>query len=424
MNERISRSLNSRFIVLNLLVCVVVGGCRDTEDTSSADSIKIGILLSFTGSLAASGRNSERALLWVAEQVNAKGGVANRRIEFITCDSNSSIARGLGCMDTFLREGVIAIIGPEFEDLVEQMIPIINEHEIIQISSGATSPIFTALDTKGYWFRTFPSALSLGNVLASQIWNGGGRNIVIMYVDDVFGNGLSDMVQREFEAMGGTVLSAYPLASTERYFRTLLTDIATSKPDAVVLIVYPQMGAAVVNEAASIGGNWSWHLSHTLHSDVFARNVAPGITNKMVGVTPAVPVTDMGPFSSDFSARWPGEEPLVTTYFIYDALAVLLLAIEDSAQSANNGLIPTAAEISRHLQSVSADSSGRKVAWYELAYGLDLIREKTAINYRGVSGSVDFDINGEVPPGLVQLWSVRNNKVEDGEVVLAAPVSK
>jgi branched-chain amino acid transport system substrate-binding protein len=424
MNKKMFAIIHSRLNVLICLCCFSMSGCHEAAQKTSGDSIKIGLLLSFTGSLAASGRNSERALIWVAEQVNASGGVANRQVELITCDSNSSIERGLLCMDKFLSEGVIAIIGPEFEDLMEQMIPITNQHEVIQISSGATSPIFTALDTKGYWFRTFPSALSLGNVLASQIWGDGGRDVVILYVDDVFGRGLSDMVQREFKAMGGAVLSAHALDPSERHFRATLSDVAAAAPDAVVLIAYPQMGAAVVNEAAAIGGRWSWHLSHTLYSDVFARNVAPGITNRMVGVTPAVPMTDVGPFSTDFSGRWPGEAPLVTTYFVYDALAVLLLAIEDAAQSANTGQLPSAAEISSHLRSVSANSSGRKVAWYELAHGLELVREKSAINYRGVSGSVDFDTNGEVPPGLVQLWSVQNNRIEEGEVILAAPLSQ
>ncbi len=406
-----------------LVSALALGGCAvDTSETArDPDAVRIGALLPFTGELAAEGANIERAILWAAEEVNASGGVAGRRVEIIARDSNSSVERGMDSARELIEdEGVVAIIGPQYEELAKAMIPLITEEQVIVVSGGVTSPTFTDLDTEGLWFRTTPSALSFGSVLADTAVDDGVQRLAVVYVSDEYGRGFAHAVRRKFAASEGKEVLMMPFASGTASFRELLADVAAFEPDGIALVAYPRSGATIVSDWSSLGRRVSWYFSNTLRSDEFVKNVPPDAIEGMTGTSHALPPGDVTVFSGHFSERWQGDTPLTASYFNYDALAVLLLAIEEAAVESGSDAIPSTTEIAEHMESVSANSRGKVVSWHDLAGGLELLRLKNVpnyagINYRGVSGFVDLDEHGDIFAGLVQLWTVKGGKVMGGE---------
>jgi ABC-type branched-subunit amino acid transport system substrate-binding protein len=401
-------------------------GCvTPPEHASPNHAVRVGALLPFTGELGASGANIERTLLWVVEQVNAAGGIGDgREIELVTRDSGADVAQGLAVARELVEQKqVTAIIGPEHDDLAAALLPYLVSKGVFLISGGVTSTTFSNQDSNGLWFRTMPSSRSFAAVMAARIYAAGLRSLAILFVDDVFGNDMAEHVQSEFIANGGTVVARLPFASGARSHSEVVVRLGGVAPEAVALISYPKDGASIQQEWASTGAHSRWYFSHTLHGSAFIENAPQVTVEGMEGVAPAVSPNDESLFASMFASRWPGDAPLPAAYFNYDALALFALA---SAQAAAEvGPAASTAELSQCLFRVSYSSTGKRVSWSDLAAGLALVRAHSAIDYRGASGSVDWrDSTGNVPDGQVQLWSVRNAAIVNGEIVPAAPLSK
>ena len=115
------------------------------------------------------------------------------------------------------------------------------------------------------------------------------------------------------------------------------------------------------DEAASLGNDFTWYLSHSLHSDVFLRNTAPGVLDGTHGVAPAIPEGG-AVFPAEFRRRWPGEDPSIPAYYAFDALAGLALAIGQAATISGTGEVPTGRAISLQMRSVASSSAARSTA--------------------------------------------------------------
>ncbi|MBN2342785.1 MAG: ABC transporter substrate-binding protein [Deltaproteobacteria bacterium] len=421
--------LIGRPAVLVCLFAVWMISCIDVpENGVDGDTVKIGALLPFTGDLAASGANIEKTLIWVTEQINENGGLAGRPVELITKDTNSDVVQGMSAARQLIEEeGVVAIVGPEYADLALRMMPLIAQNDVVQVSGGVSSTAFTSLDQKELWFRTCPSSLTLGSVLAQRIVNDGVHAPLILHVNDEYGTNFSDMLSMELTEYLDETPIQIGFKSGLQSYRTILRLALDHSPDAIVLVAYPKTGATIIADWSAMGGDQRLYFSDSLDNEVFLQNVPPGSIDGMTGVAHA-DSSDTAVFAGQFEERWPGEQPLLSSYYNYDALSILALAIEEAYVESGSTAIPSAQEIATHILNVSSNSTGKKVAWYELEYGLHLLRNKdvaayAGINYRGASGFVELDEHGEIFSGLAKLWTVLDGQIVYGENVAGLPVS-
>ncbi len=398
-------------------------GFEAEDPPEDPNTVKIGALLPFTGELAHSGANIERSIMWVAEKVNAEGGVAGRPVRIITRDSNSSVERGMKSVRELIEdENVVAIIGPEYEELAKAMLPVITEHKVIVVSGGVTSPAFTDLDTEEFWFRTTPTATAFGSVLADAAYEDGVERLAIVYVDDEYGKGFANSVRQAYDDHEGVEFEMIPFAAGASSYRQTLRAVQDFDPDGIALVSYPRTGATIVSDWSSLNRRVKWYFSNSLRAEEFIQNVPPDSVEGAIGTSHSFPRADASVFSGQFGDRWDGDTPLPASYFNYDALAVLLLAIEEAHIENDTIGVPTAHQIRPHLEHVSSTSRGKSVSWHDLARGLELVRLKNVpsyagINYRGVSGFVDMDEHGDIFAGLVQFWTVEDGLVVPGHTV-------
>ncbi len=392
-----------------LALCVVACVTPPAEDRS--DSIAIGVLLPFTGDIAATGTNAERALILAVERLNKAGGVAGKRLRLVARDEHSDIKRGLEEARALIDDDhVVAIIGPESEDLAKSMVPLIKAHKIVQISGGVTSPSFTTIDDDGYWFRTTPAANLYASALVGRMQADGIARAVVLYVSDEFGTGFANGLIYELSRSSIHAPAPISFQPGERTYKDTINRALASTPDAVVLVAYPKSSAAIVREWGILGGTGKWYLAPSLKAEVFINNVPPGLLAGAVGVSPAV-AADAQDFAQAFAARWSGDRPLPAAFFYYDAAAVLNLAIASAARN-SAGAVPSGDAIRDALTALSRPP-GDSVAWHELDRALALVQAGQEIDYRGVSGEVDLDDRGDVQGGRVEFWTIRDDKIEN-----------
>ena len=91
------------------------------QRAAQAESDPIGLMLSYTGSLAANSINSERALLMAIEAANAAGGVDGRPVRVLARDTRSDPRKVLAPAKELIDAGAAVLIGPDYTDLVTQL---------------------------------------------------------------------------------------------------------------------------------------------------------------------------------------------------------------------------------------------------------------------------------------------------------------
>lgn len=376
-------------------------GCLDGDTPASGQGIPIGALLPYTGDLAASGPSLERGIMLAVEAANRAGGVAGRPLVLEVEDTHSNVDRGRASADVLFGRGISALIGPEEPVLARALAPSLGQHQAVMISGGITARAESGAEPS-LWFRIFASAKSVTSELANRIMRDGQRTMSVLYVDDSYGTTFAALFQARFSALGGQVVDSLPLPDNV----SSLT-FPSGPPKSVLLIAYPGKGAVAVQQMAATGYSGPWYLAPSLDSEEFVLNTPPGYLDGTVGISPAL-TADFAEFAELYRTRFQRGDPSLGANFYYDSAAVLALALAEAHRQL--GRLPDATELAASVRSVSAPA-GQTVTWRELEAGLRAVADGVKVNYRGISGAIDFNTDGDVAQGLVRFWHLQDRRI-------------
>lgn len=378
--------------------------------------MRIGALLPFSGSGATSGTNIERALLLGAEKLNEAGGIAGRPVAIIARDGHADLTRGIQAATQLLdADGVSLLLGPEDGELARALEPLIAERKAVLIAGGVTAPTFRASSGSTNVFRIVPAPTSSASAVARLMFGGGARTLVVVYVDDAYGRDYARVAGEQFEKLGGKLLASVSHLASEHNFQPVVTELERQQAQAVLLVSYPAPAAALVQDALTAGTSAAWFFAPSLRVGSFVQNTVPGALNGRQGVSLALSA-DAETFASEYQKRW-NDLPLTESYFYFDALALSALALQSALLS---GERPSADTISNALRAVTTGSS--TAPWYDLSRALREVASGISVFYRGVTGAVHFDSEGQVSQGLIRIWQIDDGRITDVSVVAAQPL--
>jgi ABC-type branched-subunit amino acid transport system substrate-binding protein len=397
-----SQRLVTLGVLLSLSLAGATLGCLEAEDPPPQEGIRLGALLPYTGELAASGLGIEQGMILAVETINRAGGVAGEPLVLDFQDTHSDLVRGRASAERLLNRGVSAIIGPEEPALARELSPLLGDRGTVMISGGISARAEPGSEPS-LWLRIFPSAKTVTTELAARMRDDGVNAASILYVNDAYGATFASLLAEKFVGLGGTILDKLELPNN-------LSEpirFPNGRADALVLLAYPRGGALAVSQLSAGGFKGRWYFGPSLDAEEFVWNTPAGVLDGMVGISPAL-TADSADFARSFRQRWPGDEPTLAANFYYDSVAVLALALAEA--HAELGRPPDQRELAVSIRSVSGPP-GRIVTWRELDSGLDALASGSPVNYRGISGGVDFDRDGDVAQGLVRFWHVDNGRI-------------
>ncbi|NTW35547.1 MAG: ABC transporter substrate-binding protein [Syntrophobacteraceae bacterium] len=171
--------------VLALLLCVMFGTAH------GADTVKIGLMGPMTGSWASEGQEMKQVLDLLAEELNAKGGIAGKKVEVVTEDDGGDPRTAALAAQRLATQGVVAVIGTYGSAVTEATQNIYSEAKIIQIANGSTA---IRLSEKGIktFFRTCPRDDEQAQVAAQTIQKLGVKKLAILHDNSTYAKGLAD----------------------------------------------------------------------------------------------------------------------------------------------------------------------------------------------------------------------------------------
>jgi len=383
-----------------------------------AEGLKVGSLFDHSGALKDWGARHQNAAELAAQEMAAAGFT----IEFFHEDSQTAAEAAEKAARKLLgKDKVTAIIGSSSSGVIVPLAESVTCPEnVLMITPGATSPFITDLPEdkdKDLLFRTCPSDALQGAVLG-RLAAGLYKTASVMYVNNAYGQGLAEQFRRSFIKHGGTVYAMIPHAeavakSYAADLRNAFARMYSTKPfrsgrsDVLCVFSYPEHAKVYVKEAIDIYKAKHFLFSDGTKSEELAAAVGPEKLEGMMGTAPGAPAGEASlKFATNYTARF-GELP--RSPFIanaYDATAVLGLAAF-AAQA--KGLEATSTNIRDQLREV-ANPLGTFVGPDEFEKAFELLKAGKPINYEGASGSVDFDVNGDVT-APIEIWRFHDGKI-------------
>jgi len=385
-----------------------------TEDTpsgagDSAAALKLGGLFPTTGDLSSIGQNMPKAANLAVETINACGGVNEQPVELVQEDTQTDPNAGSAAMSKLAEvDQVAGVIGAFASSVSGATIDIAVRNEVMQISPGSTSPVFTeraaAGDFNGYWARTAPPDTYQAQALAKLASDRGFERVSTVVINNDYGVGFEQEFVKAFKGLGGTVVNENdpvrydPKATT---FDSEASAAFGNDPDAVLGVLYAETGSLLMRSAYQQGlsEGVTELLTDGVYSPEFVDDVGKtpdgqSIISGALGTVPGASGTALDNFTEKWEADVGGE----VTAFVphtWDATVLMMLAAELADEN-------TGTAIKDNLRAV-ANSPGTEVS--DPCEAMELVRNGEEINYQGASGDIQFDENGDTV-GSYDVWTV------------------
>lgn len=370
--------------------------CAPEGPEVGAEPIRIGVIVSLTGSLGSVGDHLLQSAQLAEREVLAAGGLlGGRPVEIVFGDDRTDADQAASIARRMIEEdGVVAIIGSLASSASLAVQEVTLAARIPQITCCSTSEDLTSAQPAEdrFLFRTVSSDLLQAEVSARYAAERCER-LAILHIDDAYGTPFASSIATRFEALStGTVVSNTAYASGLPSYSAEVSAIAAQNPDCIALVAFPDEGGFILRDwnALDMPPDVLWIGSDGLKDPGFPEKAgSASFVDGVVGTAPInEPETDTyNDYSADFFATY-SAAPGIFGAQQYDAAMLLMLAIERAGSTDGEAIRDS-------LFQVSAPT-GTLVGPGSAASALQLIREGVDVNYNGASGPVDLDANGNV----------------------------
>jgi branched-chain amino acid transport system substrate-binding protein len=220
----------------------------------TGDTILIGEVGSLTGSEATFGISTRNAIDLAIREVNAAGGVKGKKIELRVYDNQSKPEEAANAANRLInQDNVLLILGEVASSNSIAMATKAQPAKVPMISNASTNPRVTEIGD--YIFRVCFIDPFQGYVMAKFAHDNLKMNKVAVLRDlgSDYSQGLADVFERKFTEMGGKIVAreTYTKGSTD--FRSQLTAIKRSSPEAIYIPGYYNDIGLIARQARELG---------------------------------------------------------------------------------------------------------------------------------------------------------------------------
>jgi ABC-type branched-subunit amino acid transport system substrate-binding protein len=331
-----------------------------------------------SGGLSAYSSGFENAAQLAIDTLNDMSDFSDYAFTLSVYDSQTDPTGSLNAMTQAVADGVTFMVGAAGSGNTLSAATVAVENEIPMISYASTSPELTTFDDDGYLFRTPPSDALQGKVIADLADQGKFKTMVIVTLDNAYGEGLANATRDEFVALGGEVISIIKYAETSIDPASIVTQIQAADPDIVVAVSYATDGALLFKEMATqeldvqvIGADGV--------ADVGIFDESTGVAEAMAGYVLTKPTSldsaEATAFAAAYKAAYPSASGDIYTGETYDAVFAGAYAIKEAASTTGSAI---------------RDALG-------------------TISFAGATGTISFDENGDSSAGFYAILEATGN---------------
>ncbi len=404
-------------------------GCGgDTERSATSDDIVIGAALPFTGERATIGRNLEQALLLAIADVNDAGGVGGRRLRLESRDSNSGSQRGVDALlDLLYNEKVRYLVGPEENDLANEIVPDIKGLDVFNVLPGFASPYIERVGSRGAWLRLPPSPLAFGCGLSEMARENSVHTANSIVAQDDFNQAVFGEFLSYFQAVEGRTLPSITLRDSQQAYAGRVAKTVEAGADRTLLMVNPTAASNLLIQWVSSRGGGEWIFGPSLHTPGFLQNIPFDALDGTLLLAPTLHLPHecdipddegyRGPvacsdenakrFQSYFAERWDGAQPFPAAHFYYDAVVLIALGLQYAQTHGDDE--PGASNMHRYVRRL-IDEDAPLQGWQDVAALLASAERGDKIDFAGAATEYRFDKFGSAEHFVFDAWTIEERE--------------
>jgi branched-chain amino acid transport system substrate-binding protein len=246
MGDRAAASLLALAAGCALAAC---GSQDDTASKGSGEPVKVALIPPLSGALGVFGKDTVKAWEFAAAEVNAKGGVAGRKVEIVTHETDGSPATTLRMLRKAVSQDHANFIGgimtgPE-NSAVQKQLPALNA---LSFNGTANDDVLNGAECSPNAFRAVQSAQMDMNGIIDTLAKLPGQKWAIQAVDYSIGHSSAKAFQEAARKAGKQIVLTQfaPLGTTE--FGSYITKLGDSDADALFSVTFGADAVAFINQ--------------------------------------------------------------------------------------------------------------------------------------------------------------------------------
>ena len=383
-----------RPLPLTLLPFLWLSACGG-EPGAWADPIVIGVLIPGENSgLEGNDLPLQRGANLAAREINAAGGLlGGRRVVLEVQQTLAKPDVGKAAAQRLVEEeGAVGILGAAASGVSLAVHEYTSMAMIPQISCCSTSRELTGLSDR-FFFRTVPPDPIQAKLMARLAKDEACTNVGIVHINNAYGDpfamDIASSLQTEVTGITLVGTESYaPDGSTLAAAATTLAE-ATPTPDCILMVSFEEGGEFVREWKDRALPAVKFIGADGMRTPSTPARSGAALFDGVLGVAPiTAPLSsEFDTFSSNHIATY-GERPAQFSNNQYDGLMLMALAIQQA--NSTNGT-----DIREALPSVTT-GNGMRVEPGGMSEALRLLDSGSRVNYRGASGEVNFDADGNV----------------------------
>jgi len=226
--------------------------------TGAAEPIKIGFGMALTGGLAGNGKSALVAMEIWRDDINAKGGLLGRPVEFVYYDDQSTPSTVPGIYTKLLDvDKVDLVVGGYATNMLAPAMPVVMQHNMVFL--GLMGLAVNTEFQYPYYFSMAPTGprpkteFSKGFFELALAQNPKPQTIAIVGADAEFARNAVDGARTNAKAAGLKIVydRTYPPSTVD--FASIVKSIQAVNPDIVYVASYPPDTAGMVRAMNEIG---------------------------------------------------------------------------------------------------------------------------------------------------------------------------
>jgi branched-chain amino acid transport system substrate-binding protein len=349
-------------ILMLILVGLIAGCAQQAQVKTEPDTVKIGAVVSLTGTASNVGRHMWQSAVLAVDEINANGGVFikeyNKKIpiELIQADDETNGDSAVKAVTKLItQDNVDILVGGYSSGVTMATRGVVAEHKVPYVVTGASSPDITRktdVDTS-YIFHYCPTTETYGKyttqfidqVIRPEINAKFGFSsdkplrMAVLYQKTAYGEGVLNATTRTIaqDNLNIDIVSQESFRMGDADFRTVLTKIKESKPDVIYAAAFPAEQTQIVLQARRDVGLDTIILAVECNDNpdyykgigefgeysIIESRFSPYATPNS-----AIAAADTK-FKSDYQARW-GSFPDMMGTSTYEGVYVAAKAIENA----------------------------------------------------------------------------------------------
>jgi branched-chain amino acid transport system substrate-binding protein len=221
---------------------------------AQAKTVKIGMSMPQTGSLGAGGKAELVAIRMWVDDVNKKGGLLGRKVEFIVYDDQTNPALTPGIYTKLLDvDKVDLLFAPYGTVPTAPIMPLVKQRGLLLMGNFSFQVNHTV--KHDMWFNNLPAgdAQSWFEGFFEQGQKAGAKSIAFLAADQEFAQNLANGAKELAKKAGAKTVYEQNYPPTTNDFSSLMRAIRAAQPEMVFVCSYPNDSVAIVRAMNEIG---------------------------------------------------------------------------------------------------------------------------------------------------------------------------